>query len=125
MEECLNACCNRSSLTPLNAFYLAGIQAFSAICWPGLANRMPAGACLRNPQACLQACLKHACRPQAWLQPCLQACLQACLQTAGMPARCRHAAGMPHARGALAPSLGGGLRKTLCERSKRLSKRFR
>ena len=67
MTECLNACHKRSSWTPCNAFYSAGIQAFSPFCWSGLANRMPAGACLRIPQACLQACLKHACRPQACL----------------------------------------------------------
>ena len=65
MTECLNACHNRSSLTPSNAFYSAGIQAFCHFCRPGRANRVAAGACLRNPQACLQACLKHACRPQA------------------------------------------------------------
>ena len=53
--ECMNACHNRSSWTPCNAFYSAGIQAFSPFCWPGLAKRMPAGPCLRNPQACLQA----------------------------------------------------------------------
>ena len=87
MQECLNACHNRSSFTPLNAFYLEGIQAFSSICWPGLTNRMPAGACLCNPQACLRACLKHACT--------LQACLHGAGMPAGMPEACLHAAGMP------------------------------
>ena len=69
---------------------MAGIQAFLHFCWPGLANRMPAGACLRNPQACLRACLKHACA----LQACLQACLQGAGMPAGMPEACLHAAGM-------------------------------
>ena len=64
---------------------------------------MAAGPCLRNPQACLQACL----------------------QAAGMPARRRHAAGMPQGGGAPAPSLGGGLSKALPESSKRLSKHLR
>ena len=50
---------------------------------------MPAGACLRNPQACLRACLKHACA--------LQACLQACLKHACTPQACLKHACRPQA----------------------------
>ena len=62
MHDCL---LNRRHSRGPRASIIAGIQAFCSFCWPGLAKRMPAGACLRNPQAFPAGCLKHACRPQA------------------------------------------------------------
>ena len=80
MPECL---LNRRHCRGPRASIMAGTQAFCPFCWPGLGRRMPAGGCLRNPQASPAGCLKDACRHSG-----MQACRHSGIQAFRVLGRC-------------------------------------